>query len=81
MDLVTPLQDGISVPGTMVHIYYAVKMGPQYRGRYELLFLNPDIRAYDMQHEVRLVSYPRQWADEVKQYLEMNIQDRILKGE
>ncbi|MDY4581224.1 MAG: hypothetical protein SPD81_00020 [Candidatus Faecousia sp.] len=56
-------------------------MGPQYRERYEQLFLNPNIRAYDMQHKELLVSYPRQWADEVKQYLEMNIQDRILKGE
>ncbi|MDO5538658.1 MAG: alpha/beta hydrolase [Eubacteriales bacterium] len=65
-DLVTPLQDGISVPGTAVHIFYAVKMGEQYEARYRQHFKDPDIHCYDMQHEELLVGYPRQWADEVR---------------
>lgn len=65
-DLVTPLGDGISVPGTVVYIFYAVKMGEQYEARYRQHFKEPDIRRFDMQHEELLVCYPRQWVDEVR---------------
>ena len=71
-DLVTPLKDGISVPGTAVHIFYAVKMGERYEARYRQHFKDPDIRAHDMQHEELLVCYPRQWADEVRKCCGMN---------
>lgn len=64
-DLVTPLADGISTPGTAVHIFYAVKMGPQYLERYERHFKAPDIRRHEMQHEELLACHPEQWAQEV----------------
>ena len=32
-DLVTPLPDKIDVPGTEIHIFYALKMGEKYRAR------------------------------------------------
>ena len=65
-DLVTPIKNGISVPGTTVHIFYAVKMGKQYLERYKKHFKAPDIRRHDLQHEELLVCYPQQWADEVR---------------
>ena len=45
-DLVTPLPDKINVPGTEIHIFYALKMGEKYRERYErhfacLLYTSP----------------------------------------
>ncbi|MCM1468515.1 MAG: alpha/beta hydrolase [Alistipes sp.] len=64
-DLVTPVEDGIEAPGTVVHIFYAVKMGEEYLKRYHRHFKNPDIRRHEMQHEELLVCYPRQWAEEV----------------
>lgn len=65
-DLVTPLADGISVPGTQVHIFYAVKMGEEYEARYRQHFDAPDIRRHDMQHEELLARYPEEWAAEVR---------------
>lgn len=64
-DLVTPLEDKISVPGTTVHIFYALKMGEKYEVRYQRYFKEPDIRRHDMQHEELLVRDPEQWAAEV----------------
>lgn len=65
-DLVTPLENGISVPGTTVHIFYAMKMGGQYKLRYHQHFKDPDIRHHGMQHEELLICHPQQWADEVR---------------
>lgn len=65
-DLVTPIENGIDQPGTVVHIFYAVKMGEKYLERYHIHFKNPDIRRHEMQHEELLVCYPRQWAEEVR---------------
>lgn len=65
-DLITPLQDAIAAPGTKVHIFYAVKMGPQYEERYRQHFRDPDIRFHDMQHEELLFRYPARWAAEVR---------------
>ena len=73
-DLVTPLEDGISAPGTIVHIFYAVKMGKQYEARYHQHFKDPDIRRHDMHHEELLMCHPRQWADEVRRCCEMENQ-------
>ena len=42
-DLVTPLPDGIDVPGTEIHIFYALKMGEKYRARYQQHFAHPVI--------------------------------------
>ena len=64
-DLVTPLEDGISVPGTVVHIFYALKMGEQYEGRDRQHFRDPDLRRHNMRHEELLVCDPGEWAAEV----------------
>ena len=61
----TPLEDGISVPGTVVHIFYALKMGEQYEGRYRQHFRDPDLRRHNMRHEELLVCDPGEWAAEV----------------
>ncbi len=65
-DLVTPLPDKIDVPGTEIHIFYALKMGEKYRARYEQHFAHPVIHEQDLQHEELLACYPEQWAALVK---------------
>ena len=65
-DLVTPLPDKIDVPGTEIHIFYALKMGEKYRKRYERHFANPVIHEQDLQHEELLGCYPERWAQLVK---------------
>ncbi|MCM1496242.1 MAG: alpha/beta hydrolase [Bacteroides sp.] len=70
-DLVTPVEDGIDLPGTVVHIFYAVKMGEEYLERYQRHFKNPDIRRHEMQHEELLICYPRQWVEEVRDCCEL----------
>ena len=65
-DLVTPLPDKINVPGTEIHIFYALKMGEKYRERYERHFANPVIHKQDLQHEELLACYPERWAQLVK---------------
>lgn len=65
-DLVTPLPDKIDVPGTEIHIFYALKMGKKYRARYEQHFANAVIHEQNMQHEELLACNPEQWAALVK---------------
>ena len=65
-DLVTPLEEGIYVPGTTVHCFYAEKMGEKYLLRYQKHFRDPVIHRFDMEHEELLVLYPEQWAEKVK---------------
>ncbi|MDO5546196.1 MAG: alpha/beta hydrolase [Eubacteriales bacterium] len=62
-DLVTPLPEGIDVPGTEIHIFYALKMGKKYRTRYEQHFAHPIIHEQDLQHEELLACYPEQWVE------------------
>ena len=50
-DLLTWLQDDISVPHTKVHFIYASKMGEKYLNRYKKYFRDPEIREFDMAHE------------------------------
>ena len=69
-DLITPLPDKIDVPGTEIHIFYALKMGEKYRARYEQHFADPVIHEQDLQHEELLACYPEQWAALVKQIAE-----------
>ncbi len=64
-DLITPLNENISVPGTKVHIFYALKMGEKYRQRYFKHFKDPDIREQDYRHEELLFSYPKEWFNEL----------------
>ena len=66
-DLITQLEDQISVPGTTVHCFYAVKMGEEYLSRYQKHFANPVIHQFDMEHEELLVLYPQQWDEKVKE--------------
>lgn len=69
-DLVTPLPDNISVPGTEIHIFYALKMGEQYRARYEQHFSHPVIHEHDLLHEELLACYPEKWTQLVKSIIE-----------
>ena len=57
-----PLPDGIDVPGTEIHIFYALKMGEKYRARYTRHFAHPVIHEQDMQHEELLACHPGEWA-------------------
>ena len=65
-DLVTPLPDGIDVPGTEIHIFYALKMGEKYRARYLAHFAHPVLHEQDLQHEELLACHPDEWARLVK---------------
>lgn len=65
-DLVTTLEENISVSGTVIHCFYAEKMGEKYLCRYRKHFKEPDIRTHKLQHEELLVRYPEKWVQEVK---------------
>lgn len=65
-DLITPLEEGIWVPGTTVHCFYAARMGDRYPARYQKHFKDPVIHRFDMEHEELLVLHPEQWAAEVR---------------
>ncbi|MCD8019297.1 MAG: alpha/beta hydrolase, partial [Clostridiales bacterium] len=65
-DLVTPLDDKIRADGTVVHCFYAMKMGKQYEARYRKHFADPDIICHDLQHEELLVCRPQKWVSEVE---------------
>ena len=64
------LSDKINVPGTEIHIFYALKMGEKYRERYERHFANPAIHEQDLQHEELLACYPECWVQLVKDIME-----------
>ena len=66
-DLIIPLPDQINVPGTEIHIFYALKMGKKYRLRYLRHFDHPVIHEQELRHEELLACYPEQWAALVKQ--------------
>lgn len=65
-DLITPLPEKISVPGTEFHIFYALKMGEKYRRRYEQHFAHPVIHEQNLQHEELLACYPEKWTQLVR---------------
>ena len=65
-DLITPLPDGLDCP-TEIHVFYALKMGQQYRARYLQHFAHPVIHEQDLQHEELLACHPEQWAALVKE--------------
>lgn len=71
------LENGISAPGTTVHIFYAVKTGPQYLERYERHFKDPDIRRNKLQHEQLLVCYPEAWVQQIVKCCEVT-KEKIL---
>lgn len=63
-DLYTKVGESIQVPGTVIHVFYAKKMGEKYRKRYEKYFANPDIREFDLRHEELLLDADA-WTKEV----------------
>ena len=65
-DLITPLPEKIAVPGTEIHVFYALKMGEKYRERYERHFAHPVLHEQNLQHEELLACYPEKWAQLVK---------------
>ena len=65
-DLVTKVQHGIDVPGTIIHVFYATRMGEKYEKRYFTYFKNPDIRRYNMQHEELFCCHSVEWVEEVR---------------
>lgn len=65
-DLVTPLEEGISVPDTQIHCFYATEMGEKYEKRYLKYFKEPDICRHELLHEELLVLYPKEWVEEVR---------------
>ncbi len=64
-DLVTVIDEGIDMEGTVIHIFYATKMGERYEKRYLKHFAHPDIRRHDMQHEELFACHPDEWTREV----------------
>ena len=68
-DLVTPLPEGISAPGTTIHVFYAEKMGKKYLARYRKHFRDPVIYPQDLQHEELLACRPEGWVRLVKSIL------------
>lgn len=67
-DYVTPLQNGIYVKDTVIHIIYALKMGTKYEKRYYQHFRNPHILRFDMQHEAWL--FQKKWRQPVLDAIE-----------
>ena len=78
-DLITPLPDQINVPGTEIHIFYALKMGKKYRLRYLRHFDHPVIHEQELRHEELLACYPEQWAALVKQIV-MGEDKKVIIG-
>lgn len=66
-DLVTPLDDDIDNGFTKIHIFYAMKMGEKYRGRYLKHFRDPIIHEHDLRHEELLAVYPEQWCQLIRE--------------
>ena len=64
-DLITALPDHLECP-TKIHIFYALKMGEQYRARYLQHFADPILHEMPLRHEELLVRYPERWAKLVK---------------
>lgn len=65
-DLVTPVEQNLSIPGTTVHCFYASGMGEKYLNRYHQHFSDPDIRTHPLEHEELLLCFPEKWAAEVR---------------
>ena len=63
-DLYTKVGEQIQVPGTTIHVFYALKMGEKYRKRDLKYFADPDICEYNLQHEELLLDAER-WTQEV----------------
>ena len=67
-DYATRLPKDIAVPGTIIHVIYALKMGPKYEKRYLAHFRDPDIRRFEMSHEAWL--FQKGWREPVLKCIE-----------
>ncbi|MCR4673685.1 MAG: alpha/beta hydrolase [Lachnospiraceae bacterium] len=65
-DLVTEVGDEIETPGTIIHVFYATKMGKEYEKKYLKHFKQPDICRQDYEHEEFFFVHPKEWYEEVK---------------
>lgn len=65
-DLTTQLDDNIQAPGTIIHCFYAARMGEKYRDRYQQHFVHPHIIEHKLLHEELLVSRPEEWVENVR---------------
>lgn len=65
-DLVTQLPEHIDNGETVIHVFYARKMGEKYLERYQKYFKDPVIHAQDLRHEELLGVYPAEWCALVK---------------
>lgn len=50
-DLVTKLEDHISAPGTVIHVFFSTRMGEKYLKRYRRHYAEPDIIPLNFGHE------------------------------
>jgi len=64
-DLVTEIENGLQVLGSVIHVLYARKMGEKYLQRYRQHFPQADIRPQDMEHEEMFVCHHDLWLKEV----------------
>ena len=65
-DMMSPLPDKIDPKHGEIHIFYALKMGEQYRARYMKHFAHPITHEHDLRHEELLACYPEKWVQEVE---------------
>lgn len=65
-DLVTEIEDSITVVGTSIHCLYASKMGEICLNRYQQHFKNPYVVKHDLQHEELLACKPNEWVEVIK---------------
>ncbi|MCR5546373.1 MAG: alpha/beta hydrolase [Lachnospiraceae bacterium] len=65
-DLITEVGDNIEAQGTIIHIFYATKMGKEYEKKYMKHFKNPDICRQNYEHEEFFFLHPKEWYEEVK---------------
>ena len=65
-DLTTPLPERIDNGETVIHVFYAKKMGEKYLERYKRYFKSPVIHEMDLRHEEFLGVHPQEWCAFVK---------------
>ena len=73
-DYATRLPKDIHVPGTTVHVIYALKMGKKYEKRYLTHFRDPDIHRFEMQHEGWL--FQKEWKETVLRCIDACMEQR-----
>ena len=71
-DLVTKVQHGIDVPGTTIHVFYAIKDGQKNMKRDIVLISKIRISGeHNMQHEELFCCHSAEWVEEVRKAVEL----------